>query len=211
LAERVRQQPLSLVLLDEIEKAHPEVFDTLLGILGEGRLTDRLGRLIDFRMVLVVMTSNLGATEGAPLGFGEAPVSDYLRPVRQHFRPEFFNRIDQVVPFRNLVGADIERIVDLELDKLAARAGLRRRNLRLQVEVEARRLLAKLGFHPSRGARPLKRVIEERVITPIAVRMASDPELKDREVWVLAEGSAAYAELPLDRRADVISVSAKSG
>jgi ATP-dependent Clp protease ATP-binding subunit ClpC len=207
LAEKVRQQPLSLILFDEIEKAHPEVFDTLLGILGEGRLSDRLGRLIDFRMVLIVMTSNLGVREAAPLGFGGAiSDQDYLRPVRQHFRPEFFNRIDQVIPFRNLRPSDIERIVELELSKIASRAGLRRRNLALEVHAEARRLLAQLGFHPSHGARPLKRVIEERVITPIAVRMASEPELKDRTLRVFAEESEAYRALPAAEREQAIAI-----
>jgi ATP-dependent Clp protease ATP-binding subunit ClpC len=189
LAQKVRQQPLSLILLDEIEKAHPEVFDLLLGILGEGRLTDSLGRLVDFRATLIVMTSNLGAREGAPPGFGAAAGGDFLRSVRDHFRPEFFNRIDRVISFRSLDPDDVLKIVDLELDKAQARTGLLRRNLRLDVELGARRRLAELGFHPTRGARPLTRVIEERVITPVAVRMARDPAFRDRSVVVVARGA----------------------
>jgi ATP-dependent Clp protease ATP-binding subunit ClpC len=158
-------------------------------------------------MVLIVMTSNLGAAEAAPVGFGEDRGGDYVRSVRQHFRPEFFNRIDQVVPFRNLAPADIERIVDLELEKLSTRAGLVRRKLRLDVHPDARRLLARLGFHPTRGARPLKRVIEEQVITPVAVRMASEPELKERVIRVLAEESPELLAIPADLRSEVVTVS----
>ncbi|WP_437754008.1 AAA family ATPase [Sorangium sp. So ce1389] len=201
LAQRVRQEPLSLVLLDEIEKAHREVFDLLLGILGEGRMTDEEGRHVDFRMVLIVMTSNLGVADRPPVGFGgeggalsaagalagarrAAPAS-----VREHFRPEFVNRIDHVVQFRSLGRDSVLRIVDLELAKAEARTGLVRRNLRLRVLPEARAWLAEAGFDPRRGARPLKRVIEERVITPIAARMAEDPGCRDREIVVAGGGA----------------------
>jgi ATP-dependent Clp protease ATP-binding subunit ClpC len=206
LAERVRQEPLSLVLLDEIEKAHPEVFDLLLGILGEGRLTDALGRLVDFRMVLIVMTSNLGSSEGGALGFEGLPRTDFARTVRQHFRPEFFNRIDQVISFRRLDREDIETIVDLLLDSLGERTGLMRRALKLRVDPEARRLLAKLGYHPTRGARPLKRVIEEKVITPIAVMMARSPDLKNREIAVVVDDSDAFRRLSPAERADAVTI-----
>ncbi|WP_437286307.1 AAA family ATPase [Sorangium sp. So ce406] len=207
LAQRVRQEPLSLVLLDEIEKAHREVFDLLLGILGEGRLTDEDGRHVDFRMVLIVMTSNLGVADRPPVGFGggrdgEAGAAGALDAegahnarraapagVREHFRPEFVNRIDHVVQFRSLGRDSVLRIVDLELAKAEARTGLVRRNLRLRVLPEARAWLAEAGFDPRRGARPLKRVIEERVITPIAARMAEDPGCRDREVVVAGGGA----------------------
>ncbi|WP_437936040.1 AAA family ATPase [Sorangium sp. So ce341] len=199
LAQRVRQEPLSLVLLDEIEKAHREVFDLLLGILGEGRLTDEDGRHVDFRMALIVMTSNLGVADRPPVGFGGdeergAPAAAGPRraapaSVREHFRPELVNRIDHVVQFRSLGRDSVLRIVDLELAKAEARTGLVRRNLRLRVLPEARAWLADAGFDPRRGARPLKRVIEERVITPIAARMAEDPSCRDREIVV--EGGAA--------------------
>jgi ATP-dependent Clp protease ATP-binding subunit ClpC len=190
LAQRVRQEPLSLVLLDEIEKADREVFDLLLGILGEGRLTDEEGRLVDFRMTLIVMTSNLGVADTRPLGFGDSDSSEAptLAKVREHFRPEFWNRIDHIIPFRSLDRADVLRIVDLELDRASARTGLLRKNLRLRVGPEARARIAELGYHPTRGARPLKRVIEERVITPIAARIAEDASLRDREIVVEAQG-----------------------
>jgi len=189
LAQRVRQEPLSLVLFDEIEKAHPEVFDVLLAILGEGRLTDEEGRLVDFRMTLIVMTSNLGVADTRALGFGEgdADRGASLAKVREHFRPELVNRIDHIVPFRRLDAADVRRIVDLELAKARARTGLVRRGLELRVTAAARDRLAELGHDPARGARPLGRVIEERVITPLAARMAADAGLAAREIVVDVE------------------------
>ena len=190
LAQRVRQEPLSLVLLDEIEKASSEVFDVLLAVLGEGRLTDEEGRLVDFRMTLIVMTSNLGVADTRAVGFGEGEAANgtSLARVREHFRPELWNRIDHVVPFRALSRGDVLRIVDLELVKVQARTGLLRKSLRLVVSPDARALLAELGYHPTRGARPLKRVIEELVITPIAARIAADASLRDRDLVVVAEG-----------------------
>jgi ATP-dependent Clp protease ATP-binding subunit ClpC len=190
LAEQVRRQPLSLVLFDEIEKAHPETFDLLLGLLGEGRLTDAEGRLVDFRMCFVIMTSNLGVAARPAVGFGGEHDARFEQSVRRHFRPEFFNRIDRVVSFRRLGSEEIQKIVDLELAAAAERAGLTRRALRLAVTERARLRLAELGVHPAFGARPLKRVIEERVITPIAVRLAADPSLSDRTLLISAEGEA---------------------
>ncbi|MEZ4447126.1 MAG: AAA family ATPase [Polyangiaceae bacterium] len=184
LAQRVREQPLSVVLLDEIEKAHREVFDLLLGVLGEGRLSDSQGRLVDFRMTVIIMTSNLGAGEARPLGFGEGVGRDYRQSVLRHFRPEFFNRLDHVVPFRALTPDDVRRIVDLELAKVKRRVGLARRRLELTLSDAARSRLADLGYDPAMGARPLKRVIEDRVVTPLAVRLARDPSYADRRIVV---------------------------
>jgi ATP-dependent Clp protease ATP-binding subunit ClpC len=195
LVEQVRQQPLTLILLDEIEKAHGEVFDLLLGALGEGRLTDDSGRLVDLRMAIIVMTSNLGVRRGGGLGFDDLGTSgagvaggkaahDLMMSVRQHFRPEFFNRIDQVVPFGALDEEDLLKIVSLELHKVAQRAGLTRRHIQITASEAARRELARLGYDPARGARPLKRVIEERIITPLAIALASDPTLRDRTYHV---------------------------
>lgn len=182
LAEQVRAQPLSLVLLDELEKAHPEVFDLLLGVLGEGRLTDEQGRLVDFRMTVIVMTSNLGASDAAPVGFESARPRDYERAVRDHFRPELFNRIDHVVSFRRLSRDDVARIVDLAITEMSRRTGLLRKNLRVEVHAGARARLADLGYSPLRGARPLKRAIEEHVVAPIAALLAREPKLRDRTI-----------------------------
>ena len=191
LAAKVREQPLSIVLLDEIEKAHAEVFDLLLGILGEGRLTDDAGRFVDFRTTMIVMTSNLGVTETRPAGFGEATGGDYLRKVRAHFRPELYNRIDYVLAFRALAPEDVERIVDLELASVVKRAGFLRRAIRLRPSALARARLGERGYHPTRGARPLRRLIEEVVMTPIAAKIAADPEFRERVVPVVAEGETA--------------------
>ena len=198
LARKVRRQPLCLVLFDEIEKAHPEVFDLLLSVLGEGRLTDEDGRLVDFRMALIVMTSNLGASMSRPVGFGDAagapadapagaPAHAALHAARTFFRPEMVNRIDHVVGFRPLGLEDVQRIVDLEVTKVRSRPGLLRRGIDVRITPEARRRLAELGFDPQRGARPLKRVIEERVVAPIAAWMAANPEVSGRAVRVDVE------------------------
>lgn len=197
LASRVRQTPLSLVLLDEIEKAHPEVFDLLLGVLGEGRMTDAGGRFVDFRTAVIIMTSNIGVTEARAAGFsgsldGEGAGSrDLVQKVRAHFRPEFFNRIDHVLSFRALSLKDVERIVDLELTAAGERPGFQRRRLRLTITPSARARLAELGYHPTRGARPLRRLLEERVMTPIASRIAEDSSFCDRRILVTCPGEPA--------------------
>lgn len=189
LVEQVRKAPLTLILLDEIEKAHPEVFDLLLAMLGEGRMTDARGSLVDFRMALIVMTSNLGVRGRASPGFGRQSQSpaELVGAVRRHFRPEFFNRIDYVVPFQNLHRDDLLEIVRLELDRVRNREGIRRRQLRLVAGDAARSSLATAGWHPTRGARPLRRVIEDRVVTPLAARMAADPKFRDRVVQILPD------------------------
>jgi len=206
LAERVRETPLCLVLLDEIEKASPEVFDLLLGVLGEGRLTDYLGRHVDFKSTLVVMTSNLGSGGPESMGFGAEPRQEYARAVRDHFRPELFARLDHVVSFRRLAPDDVLRIVDLTINALAERTGLVRRSLVLDVAPKARQLLARQGYDPLRGARPLKRLIEETVVTPVAVRMAADPSFRDRVIPVLARTSQAYLRLTDAERREVVVI-----
>ncbi len=187
LAARVREQPLSLILLDEIEKAHSEVFDLLLGVLGEGRMTDDNGRFVDFRTTLIIMTSNIGVEATRPVGFGEASGGDFIRKVRAHFRPELYNRIDHVLPFRSLTLEDVERIVDLELASVTKRAGLVRRGVRLRITTDARKKLSEDGYHPTRGARPLRRLIEERIMTPIASKIAADPAFRDVVITVATE------------------------
>ncbi len=191
LAERVRQAPLCVVLLDEIEKANPEVFDLLLGVLGEGRLTDSLGRLVDFRMAVIVMTSNLGARESRS-GFGSAGgTADHAAAVRAHFRPELLGRLDHVVSFRPLGHAEVERIVTLEIEKVRRRPGLVARHLELRLTPRARARLAERGFDARLGARPLRRLIEDAVIAPLAVRMAGEPSFRDRPVEIVAADEVA--------------------
>ncbi len=198
LVERMRQQPLSLVLLDEIEKAHPEVFDLLLGVLGEGRLTDTEGQLADFRMGLIILTSNLGVQEGPPPSFhgmavGQGGDERFTRAVRQHFRPEFFNRLDRVISFRTLRPQDVSEIVDLEVASLQRRVGFERRQVKVSISERVRGWLAVSGYHPTRGARPLKRLIEAHVMSPLAVLLAEQPGLSRCEVRVVGVGEAVAA------------------
>ncbi len=193
LATQVRRQPLCVVLLDELEKAHSEVFDVLLGVLGEGRLTDSMGRLVDLRMAVMVMTSNLGAQGRAAIGFGGEAAPDFGAAVRGHFRPELIGRLDHVVSFRSLDQDNIERIVELEVAKIRKRPGLPQRGLTLWVSAMARAWLARRGFDPRMGARPLRRLLEEVVVAPLAVRIAADPGLRDRSIGVVTAEEAAGA------------------
>ena len=184
LAGAVRRQPFCVVLLDEIEKAHPAVFDALLGVLGEGRLTDAGGRFTDFRSAVIVMTSNLGAdTWRARAGFGGASaaadgaalVAHYRGEAARFFRPELYNRLDDVVVFRPLGAAEIRSIVERELERVAARDGFRRRDVRLTVDDAARAHLAARGLDPRYGARPLKRTLERELVGPVAEYLADHP------------------------------------
>lgn len=158
LTELVRRRPYAVILLDEIEKAHPDVFNILLQLMDDGRLTDGQGRTVDFTNTVVIMTSNLGA------GAEEAEV---MRAVHNHFKPEFLNRVDEIVVFHRLTEADIERIVDIQVEHLVDR--LAARGLGLELTEAARRWIAKQGYDPDFGARPLKRVLQREVADPIAL------------------------------------------
>jgi ATP-dependent Clp protease ATP-binding subunit ClpC len=197
LADRIRRQPLSVVLFDEIEKADAAAFDLLLGVVGEGRLTDALGRLIDFRMAVIVMTTNLGASDPSPAGFSSHAdlTADHAGAVRQFFRPELLGRIDSVISFRPLAPPALERIVELELDKLRKRPGFVARNLRIEITPAARARLAQLGHDPRLGARPLRRTIEDLVVAPLAERMARTPTWRDATIRIQAGSDPGPADL----------------
>jgi len=170
LTEAVRRKPYSVVLFDEIEKAHPDVFNTLLQVLDDGRLTDAQGRTVDFRNTVVIMTSNIGSGEllEAMSRSGELDESvraSVMDQLRAHFRPEFLNRVDEIVLFRALTLAEIEQIVDLQLADLSAR--LAERRITVEVTEAARRFIAQAGFDPVFGARPLRRYVQRHVETPI--------------------------------------------
>ena len=170
LTEAVKRRPYSLVLLDEIEKAHPDVFNVLLQILDDGRLTDGQGRTVDFRNTLVIMTSNLGSTVIKGLGGDFAAIESEVRKVLEaHFRPEFLNRIDEVVVFRPLGKETILKIVDLQLGLLRSR--LAARKIGLVASPEAVALMAERGYDPVYGARPLKRAIQRDVQNPLAAKI----------------------------------------
>ena len=173
LTEAVRRRPYSVVLFDEIEKAHPDVFNVLLQILDDGRLTDSQGRVVDFRNTVLIMTSNLGShliMDAGPVTSEEgwAAIEDRVRgELRNHFRPEFLNRVDEVVVFHPLSRKDLDRIVDLQLGRLDKLLAERRLTLRLTPE--ARQLLADRGYDPVFGARPLKRAIQRYLQNPMAM------------------------------------------
>jgi ATP-dependent Clp protease ATP-binding subunit ClpB len=172
LTEAVRRKPYSVVLLDEVEKAHPDVFNVLLQVLDDGRLTDGQGRTVDFRNTVIVMTSNLGSQriqELAGKDNYEQMKSEVMEIVAQHFRPEFINRIDDVVVFHPLETEHIRKIVDIQLEYLHKR--LAERDIGLVLEPAARDRLAQAGFDPVYGARPLKRAIQQQLENPLAQRI----------------------------------------
>lgn len=178
LTGAVRRQPFSVVLFDEIEKAAPEVFDMLLGVLDEGRLSDALGRVADFTGTVILLTSNLGVREASsPLGFGAEPdhgsADAYTGAAERFFQPEFFNRLDRVLPFRALSREDLKTITARLLSKVLKRDGLRQRQCLFEVHPTATERLVELGFHPQLGARALKRVIEREVAQPLAAELAA--------------------------------------
>lgn len=175
LVEQVRQRPFSVVLLDEIEKADPSVFDLLLSVLDEGRLRDSRGRVTDFRSTLVVMTTNLGVRHGASPGFTAADGGDsVVHDIRRFFRPEFFNRIDRVIPFAPLSREAIEAIAVQELQAIERREGLVRRGIRLRFTPALVAHVAAAGFSPKYGARPLQRAVEQHVVAAVARALFGD-------------------------------------
>jgi ATP-dependent Clp protease ATP-binding subunit ClpB len=182
LTEAVRRRPYSVVLLDEIEKAHPDVFNVLLQILDDGRLTDGHGRTVDFRNTVLIMTSNIRSAEA----------------MRDHFRPEFLNRIDEIVEFHPLAREQLGEIVELQLERLRRR--LAERGLSLDLTPAAKELVAEAGWDPTYGARPLKRAIQRLIENPLALRLLEgefgegDTILVDAEGEELVFRKAAVAE-----------------
>jgi ATP-dependent Clp protease ATP-binding subunit ClpB len=167
LTEAVRRRPYSVVLFDEIEKAHPEVFNVLLQVLDDGRLTDGQGRVVDFRNTILIMTSNLGSQYILDVAEVNDEVERRVREVlRQHFRPEFLNRIDEIVVFHALDRSQLRQIVDIQLARL--RRLLKDRQITIDLTDMAKDLLVAEGYDPAFGARPLKRVIQHRIADPLA-------------------------------------------
>ncbi|HDT13185.1 MAG TPA: AAA family ATPase, partial [Candidatus Aminicenantes bacterium] len=170
LTEAIKRRPYSIILLDEIEKAHADVFNVLLQILEDGRLTDGQGRTVDFKNTLIIMTSNLGSQVIKELsGDYEAMEKEVRKVLEVHFKPEFLNRVDEVIIFRPLGKEAILAIVGLQLDLLAKR--LADRKIGLEVAKEAKELLAERGFDPVYGARPLKRTIQRDLQNPLAMKI----------------------------------------
>jgi ATP-dependent Clp protease ATP-binding subunit ClpB len=169
LTEAVRRRPYSVILLDEIEKAHPDVFNVLLQIMDDGRLTDGQGRTVDFKNSVLIMTSNVGSQYIAAEKVEEEGRRQVEEALTQTFPPEFLNRIDDVVIFHRLTKDDLGKIVEIQVAQLAKRVS--ERGIEIELTEKARELLGNLGFDPTYGARPLKRVIQKQLIDKLALRL----------------------------------------
>jgi ATP-dependent Clp protease ATP-binding subunit ClpB len=192
LTEAVRRRPYSVILLDEVEKAHPDVFNLLLQVLDDGRLTDGQGRTVDFRNTVIVMTSNLGSQMIQELSSDDSPESytkmkaTVMGVVQAHFRPEFINRLDDIVVFHPLDKAQIREIAKIQLRGLEKR--LAERGIRLELSDKAFDVLGNIGFDPVYGARPLKRAIQQQIENPLAQKILSGEYAQGDVVRVDAEG-----------------------
>ncbi|MGD2169149.1 MAG: ATP-dependent Clp protease ATP-binding subunit [Chlamydiota bacterium] len=183
LTERVRRRPYSVVLFDEVEKAHPDVMNLLLQILEEGRLTDSLGRKVDFRNTIIIMTSNLGADlikKSTEVGFGAKESLDYnsiqekiMGASKKHFKPEFLNRLDDLVIFKPLDKESLEKVIQLEFNKLKTR--VEEKNIHITLDEKAASFLVDKGYQPEMGARPIRRVIEQYLEDPLAETLLRSP------------------------------------
>jgi ATP-dependent Clp protease ATP-binding subunit ClpB len=195
LTEAVRRRPYAVVLLDEIEKAHQDVFNVLLQVLDDGRLTDGQGRTVDFRNTVIIMTSNLGSQviqEMAGEGNYQRMKSAVMESVQQHFRPEFINRVDDIVVFHPLGTAQIRAIIEIQLDYLRRR--LLERNMQLELDEEALDLIGASGFDPVYGARPLKRAIQQQIENPLAQRILRNELMPGDTVRVSVRGAELVFE-----------------
>jgi ATP-dependent Clp protease ATP-binding subunit ClpB len=189
LTEAVRRRPYSVVLFDEIEKAHPDVFNVLLQILDDGRLTDSKGRTVDFKNTVLIMTSNLGSREIQSATLVDTPIKEMVMDVlRGHFKPEFLNRIDDIVVFTQLDRDQIAQIIDVQLEKL--RKNLADRGISIVLEDSAKELLVAEGYDPTYGARPLKRAIQTQIQNPLAIKLLNGEIRSGQTIHVAAENGA---------------------
>jgi ATP-dependent Clp protease ATP-binding subunit ClpB len=201
LTEAVRRRPYAVVLLDEIEKAHPEVLNVLLQLLDDGRLTDGKGRTVDFRNTVVIMTSNLGSHLITERSMGEGGTIDegtrrmVNDALREHFRPEFLNRIDEIIFFHALSREHLKQIVDIQLAGLVKR--LEERKIHVELTDKAKELLVREGYDPTYGARPLKRTIQRQILDPLAMRVLEGDFVEGDTVTV---DSAPDGELSFSKR-----------
>jgi ATP-dependent Clp protease ATP-binding subunit ClpC len=204
LTEKVRRKPFSVVLFDEVEKAHPDIFNSLLQILEEGRLTDSQGRVIDFKNTVIIMTTNLGTRDiakGINLGFSQATdtAGNYDRmkakvseELRQHFRPEFLNRVDEIIVFPPLTQEEIISMVDYMITAVEVR--MKDRDMALELTQAAKELLARRGFDPVLGARPLRRTVQRDIEDMLAEKMLYGEVGPGQIVVVDVEGEGAQAQ-----------------
>jgi ATP-dependent Clp protease ATP-binding subunit ClpB len=191
LTEAVRRRPYSVILFDEIEKAHPEVFNVFLQILDDGRLTDGQGRVVDFKNVIIIMTSNLGSDLILEAKKTEDISAALTELLKQSFRPEFLNRIDETVIFNRLGRSEIGKIVEIQLRRLADRLG--DRNIALKLTPAAKTFLAERGYDPLFGARPLKRTIQADLENPLA-KLVIAGKIKEGDTITADRGPADKGE-----------------
>jgi len=200
LTEAVRRRPYQVILFDEIEKAHPDVFNVLLQVLDDGRLTDGQGRTVDFRNVIIIMTSNLGADYLVGQKEGEdssAVRQQVMQAVRNHFRPEFLNRVDEIILFHRLRRNDMAEIVEIQLGRLEKL--LSDRKIKISLDRSAKAWLAERGYDPAYGARPLKRAIQKFIQDPLAHRILSGQVQDGQEVVVsIQQGVLSFDNEPID-------------
>jgi ATP-dependent Clp protease ATP-binding subunit ClpB len=192
LTEAIRRKPYSVVLLDEIEKAHPDVFNILLQVLDDGRLTDNKGRVANFKNTIIIMTTNIGShliqesfekiTDQNYFDVLESTKADVLALLRKTVRPEFVNRIDEIIMFRPLSQKDIRKIVDIQVEIVRKRLG--EAGVHIEISDSARDRLAKLGFDPQFGARPLKRVFQSEILNELSKQILSGKVQKDSVIMV---------------------------
>jgi ATP-dependent Clp protease ATP-binding subunit ClpC len=205
LTEKIRRRPYAVVLLDEIEKAHPDVYNTLLQIMDEGRLTDSFGRNVDFKNTIIIMTTNAGAEVtsytnifGFDRGRDEAGSYEQMKErlkvaIEKYFRPEFLNRLDDVIVFHALNKEDLKQIVDIELSKIRSR--MAERGLELVLNEEAKEYLIFKGYNPDFGARPLRRAIENLIENPLAEEILRDSFKGKDRVDVIVAGDEPTKKL----------------
>jgi ATP-dependent Clp protease ATP-binding subunit ClpB len=193
LTEAIRRRPYSVILLDEIEKAHADVFNVLLQIMDDGRLTDGQGRTVDFKNAVLIMTSNIGSQFIAAEAVEEKAREQVEEALTQTFPPEFLNRIDDVVIFQRLTKDDLAKIVEIQAARLAGR--VRERGIEIELTDKARELLGNLGFDPTYGARPLKRVIQKQLVDKLALRLLEGEFAEGDTVQVdAADGELTFAK-----------------
>ncbi|MBM3198228.1 MAG: ATP-dependent Clp protease ATP-binding subunit [Chlamydiae bacterium] len=218
LTERVRQRPYSVILFDEIEKAHPDVMNLLLQILEEGRLTDSFGRKIDFKNTIIILTSNLGADlirRSSEVGFAATEgIPDYKAmqekidsAVKKSFKPEFLNRLDEIVIFNSLSKEHLLDVVNLEVAKLKAR--IEKRGLYIELDTKAKDFLVEKGYQPEMGARPIRRIIEQYLEDPLAEKLLSHPKMEGT-IRVSCEGDKLLFQETTEPFSELLEVSGKS-
>jgi ATP-dependent Clp protease ATP-binding subunit ClpC len=211
LTERIRRRPYAVVLLDEVEKAHPDCFNMLLQIMEEGRLTDSFGRHVDFKNVILIMTSNIGADlikGGASFGFAKrTDVQDYekmrnslMSEIEKFFRPEFINRLDEVIVFRPLDRENLTSIIEFELSKVRERLAVKR--MTLELDAVAKDFLIDKGYNPDFGARPLRRAISSYIEDPLAENLLSGEFLEGDSIKVTRKEDEDHLSFEATRGSD---------